>query len=209
MPDLSETVAEKPIIVQMDRDMLTPHPSAPPGNSFLADLPTDVYARLSPSLTPISLPQGGILYEQGGSVGPAYFPTSGTISLLADVGASAPEAITCIGPEGLFCASLLMGGRIPILRAQVQSGGYGYSLEAATLQREFESGSLLRYHLQRYTRKLAAALLHGAGHPVHPVPRPLPAHLDASASRIPHAAGRATPRDASEHPALRLPQRAA
>ena len=126
----------------------------PRENRLLAALPEASLRELLPSLEPVSLPLGMVVYESGGPQGYVYFPTSSIVSLLyvlAD-GASAEIAVT--GNEGLVGIALFMGGETTPSRAVVQSAGRGYRLRAAVLKKAFESGGELQHVLLRYTQAL-------------------------------------------------------
>ena len=58
---------------------------APPANRLLAAMPNDEYRRLLPELEQFPLVFGELIYKPGALVNHVYFPTSGIVSLLADV----------------------------------------------------------------------------------------------------------------------------
>lgn len=123
-------------------------------NRLLATLPDEDYQRLVPSLEPVLLQLGQVVYEAGGSQPYVYFPTSSIISLLyvMEDGASAEIAVT--GCEGLVGISLFMGGESTPSRAVVQSAGDGYRMRAAALKDEFDRGGNLHHFALRYTQAL-------------------------------------------------------
>jgi hypothetical protein len=49
---------------------------------ILSNFPQDDYDRLVPSLEPVSLPSGAVIYESSGPVHHVFFPTTCVISLL-------------------------------------------------------------------------------------------------------------------------------
>ena len=53
---------------------------SPTLNRLLAAMPAETYERLLPHLEPIALPRGMVIYEPGGALDHAYFPTSSTVS---------------------------------------------------------------------------------------------------------------------------------
>jgi len=127
-------------------------------NLFLASLPEKDYERLNPCLELVAMPEGWIVYEDGGELDLVYFPTTCTISLLTVTRDGISTGIAVIGNDGLFGISMLMGKKTTPTRAVVTNAGYGYRLKAANLRTEFELGSPLRYSLQRYTRGLLARI---------------------------------------------------
>ena len=51
-------------------------------NHLIAALPADEFIRLKPSLEPVSLALGEVIYESGEQLEYIYFPTTAIISLL-------------------------------------------------------------------------------------------------------------------------------
>jgi len=127
---------------------------APKQNLLLAALPAEIFERLSPHLELIQMPLGKVLYESGGQLQHAYFPTAAIVSLhyIMENGASAEVA--GVGNEGVLGVSLFMGGNTTPSRATVQTGGWGYRLKARAMLEEFDrAGPLMRLML-RYTQAL-------------------------------------------------------
>lgn len=127
---------------------------SPKLNRLLATLSDEDYQRLPPSLEPVSLHLGQVLYEADEIQRYVYFPTSSIISLLyvMEDGASAEIAVT--GFEGLVGISLFMGGDTTSSRAVVQSAGEGYRMQASVLKQEFDRGGKLHHLALRYTQAL-------------------------------------------------------
>ena len=103
-------------------------------------------------LVPMRL--GEILYEPGGQLQHAYFPTTAIVSLhyVTESGASAETA--GVGNEGLVGISLFMGGDTTPSSAVVQTAGHAYRLERSLLKKEFNRGGLMHRLLLRYTQAL-------------------------------------------------------
>jgi CRP-like cAMP-binding protein len=126
----------------------------PKQNFLLAALPEEVLERISPNLELISMPLGQVLYESGGQLHHAYFPTSAILSLhyITESGASAE--IAGVGNEGVLGISLFMGGNTTPSRATVQTAGSGYRLKGQLMMEEFNrTGQMMRLML-RYTQAL-------------------------------------------------------
>lgn len=126
----------------------------PKQNQLLAALPAEVFERLSPGLELILMPLGEVLYESGGLLQHAYFPTTAIVSLnyIMENGASAE--IAGVGNEGVLGISLFMGGNTTPSRAIVQTAGHGYLLKARLMLEEFDrAGPMMRLML-RYTQAL-------------------------------------------------------
>jgi CRP-like cAMP-binding protein len=126
----------------------------PHQNHLLNALPADVYERLFPHLELVQMPLGNVLYESGGELHYAYFPTTCIVSLLYVLEDGASAEIAVVGNEGIVGVALFMGGGTMPNRAVVQSAGYAYRLRAALMQQEISlNGPLLRL-LLRYTQAL-------------------------------------------------------
>jgi CRP-like cAMP-binding protein len=131
-----------------------PPPHSPNQNHLLAALPTAEFERLARHLEPVAMPLGQILYEPGGQMLHAYFPTTAIVSLhyVTESGASSETA--GVGNEGLVGISLFMGGGTTPSSAVVQTAGHGYRLERGKLMEEFNRGGLMHRLLLRYTQAL-------------------------------------------------------
>jgi CRP-like cAMP-binding protein len=131
-----------------------PSPHSPNQNHLLAALPTAEFERLAAHLELTPLPLGEVLYEPGGQLEHAYFPTTAIVSLhyVTESGASAETA--GVGNEGVVGISLFMGGDTTPSSAVVQTAGHGYRLESLLLKEEFKRGGLMQHLLLRYTQAL-------------------------------------------------------
>lgn len=128
--------------------------SNPSQNHLLAALPTAEFDVLAAHLELVPLPLGRMLYEPGGQLQHAYFPTTAIVSLhyVMESGASAETA--GVGNEGVVGISLFMGGNTTSSSAVVQTAGHAYRLERHLLLQEFNRGGLLQRLLLRYTQAL-------------------------------------------------------
>jgi len=132
---------------------MTEHPN-PKANLLLAALPAAEYERLLPHLEPVPMRLGEVLYESGGELRHAYFPTTCIVSLLYVMENGSSAEIAVVGNEGLVGVALFMGGGTMPNRAVVQSAGHAYRLRGPVMQLEFDRyGPLLRL-LLRYTQAL-------------------------------------------------------
>jgi CRP-like cAMP-binding protein len=127
---------------------------SPNQNHLLAALPTAEFEPLAAHLELVSLPLGKMLYEPGGQLHHAYFPTSSIVSLhyVMESGASAETA--GVGNEGVVGISLFMGGETTPSSAVVQTAGHAYRLERRVLKQEFDRAGLFQRLLLRYTQAL-------------------------------------------------------
>jgi CRP-like cAMP-binding protein len=132
--------------------MLSPH--SPNQNHLLAALPTAEFERLVARLELVPMLLGEILYEPGGQLQHAYFPTTAIVSLhyVMETGASAETA--GVGNEGVVGVALFMGGRTTPSSAVVHTAGHAYRLDSSVLKQEFDRAGLMQQLLLRYTQAL-------------------------------------------------------
>ncbi len=140
--------------------MSTPH--SPNQNHLLAALPTADFEPLAAHLELVPMPLGEMLYEPGGQLLHAYFPTTAIVSLhyIMESGASSESA--GVGNEGVVGISLFMGGDTTPSSAVVQTAGHGYRLESRLLKREFSRAGLMQRLLLRYTQALITQMFQTA-----------------------------------------------
>src|SRR5438270_4149926 len=129
-----------------------PPPHSPNQNHLLGALPTAEFEALAANLELVAMPLGEILYEPGGHLRHAYFPTTAIVSLhyVMESGASAEAA--GVGNEGIVGISLFMGGGSTSSSAVVQIAGLALRLEAQVLRQEFDRGGPTQRLLLRYTQ---------------------------------------------------------
>ncbi|SMF97761.1 cAMP-binding domain of CRP or a regulatory subunit of cAMP-dependent protein kinases [Methylomagnum ishizawai] len=132
--------------------MVNPH--APRQNQLLRALPQAEYERLAPHLEAVALPLGKVLYEAGGVLRHAYFPTDSIVSLLYVMATGESAEVAVVGREGLVGVALFTGGNTMPNRAVVQSAGHAYRLRAALLRREAARTGPLSRLLLRYVQAL-------------------------------------------------------
>ena len=131
---------------------------APPTNLLLAALPKDEYRRLLPDLERFPLVFGELIYKPGALVRHVYFPTSGIISLLADVDDGGMLEVGIVGREGMAGMPVFMGVKTSPNRALVQGAGSALRMKATTLASMANNGSSLPRLLRRYSYSLWAQL---------------------------------------------------
>ncbi len=127
---------------------------SPSQNHLLAALPAAEFERLVAHLEPVRLPLGETLYEPGGQLRHAYFPTAAIVSLHYVMASGASSESAGVGNEGVVGVSLFMGGDTTSSSAVVQTAGDAYRLESSRLLQEFNRGGLLQRLLLRYTQAL-------------------------------------------------------
>lgn len=134
--------------------MALPPLHSPSQNHLLAALPITDYEALITHLELVPMPLGEMLYEPGGQLQHAYFPTTAIASLhyVMESGASAETA--GVGNEGVIGISLFMGGNTTSSSCVVQTAGHAYRLDRRLLMQEFNRAGSLQQLLLRYTQAL-------------------------------------------------------
>jgi len=132
--------------------MSSPH--SPDRNHLLSALPPAEFNLVAPYLKLVLLRVGEILYEPGGRLQHAYFPTTAIVSLhyVTESGGSTETA--GVGNEGMVGVSLFMGGDTTSSSAMVQTAGHAYRLEARLLRQAFDRTGPTQDLLLRYAQAL-------------------------------------------------------
>jgi CRP-like cAMP-binding protein len=121
---------------------------------LLAALPETELQRWQPHLEYVEMRLGEVLYESGGTLAHAYFPTTAIVSLLYVSRDGASTEIAVVGYDGILGVSLFMGGESTPSRAVVQSAGHGFRLRAQLMRDEFDRAGPVLHLLLRYTQAL-------------------------------------------------------
>jgi CRP-like cAMP-binding protein len=129
-------------------------PPTPESNRLLAALPAAERARLIPSLEPVAMTVGEVVYESGGRQDYVYFPTTAIVSLHYVMADGASAEIAAVGNEGMVGVVLFMGGETTPSRAIVQCAGSAFRLSGKRLKREFTRAGPMQHLLLRYTQAL-------------------------------------------------------
>ena len=132
--------------------VLTNH--SPNQNLLLGALPAAEFERLAPHLQLVPMVLGEVLYESGGRLQHAYFPTTAIVSLHYVTESGASSEFAGVGREGMVGIPLFMGGDTTPSAAVVQTAGHAYLLERRILMEEFERNSVLQHLLLRYTQAI-------------------------------------------------------
>ncbi|MEO8718077.1 MAG: Crp/Fnr family transcriptional regulator [Burkholderiales bacterium] len=131
-----------------------PSPHSPNQNHLLAAMPAAEFERIAAHLELVPMPLGEMLYEPGGQLQHAYFPTTSIVSLHYVTESGASAEIAGVGHEGIVGISLFMGGDTTPSSAVVQTAGHAYRLERRLLKQEFDRGGPVPRLLLRYTQAL-------------------------------------------------------
>ena len=124
--------------------------SEPLRNRLLARLGPAYLKRLMPSLEIVPLVLEQPIYDFGGSIDFAYFPTDGVISAVATMRNGAAIEVGTIGNEGMTGLPVLTEGKTSPARLYVQVSGYAARMSVAAFRREVRGGSPLCKIAQSY-----------------------------------------------------------
>lgn len=137
-------------------------PHNPQQNHLLAALPSAQLEPLLAHLERVPLLLGDILYEPGGQLLHAYFPTTAIVSLHYVMTSGATAEAAGVGNEGLVGVSLFLGGNTTPSTAVVQTAGHAYRLDRHLLAQEFSRGGEMQRLLLRYTQALLTQMMQTA-----------------------------------------------
>jgi CRP-like cAMP-binding protein len=161
-------------------------PPNPKQNHLLAALPAEEFARLEAHLEPVPMLLGETLYEPGGQLQHAYFPTTAIVSLLYVMESGVSAEMAGVGNEGVLGISLFMGGDTTPSTAVVQTAGHGYRLPVRVLKEEFSRGGPLQRMLLRYTQAVVTQMFQtGACNRHHSIEQQLCRWLLLTLDRMP------------------------
>jgi len=159
---------------------------SPNQNHLLAALPGPEFERLAPHLELVPMRLGDTLYEPGGQLQHAYFPTTGIVSLLYILESGVSAELAGVGNEGMLGVSLFMGGNTTPSSAVVQTAGYGYRLQGKLLKEEFNRAGMMQRLLLRYTQVLVTQVAQTAAcNRFHSIEQQLSRWLLATLDRLP------------------------
>ena len=136
---------------------MTP-PHSPSQNHLLASLPGAELERLAAHLELVQLKLGQMLYEPGGQLQHAYFPTTAIVSLLYVMNSGATAEIAVVGNEGIVDTSPFLGGTTTTSHGSVLIAGQAFRVGAQLIKDEFERSDEVRHLLLRYTQALATQI---------------------------------------------------
>jgi CRP-like cAMP-binding protein len=119
-------------------------------NRLLAGLPPLERRRLLGKASRIELAAAEILYEPGAPIRDVYFPTGGSVSLIATMQGQDQLQVGLIGDEGMLGTSLVLGVATAPSLARVQHAGSAWRIDASSFRAELRRGTTLRDRLERY-----------------------------------------------------------
>lgn len=123
-------------------------------NQLIAAVPEATFRRWLPSLQPIEMSVGSILFEPHETPpSHVYFPATATVSLLFVLETGASIEVAMVGSEGVVGMSMLMGG-LTSSRARVHSSGIGFRMRAEHLAVEMERSPEVMWLMMRHVLAL-------------------------------------------------------
>jgi CRP-like cAMP-binding protein len=135
----------------------------PASNELIERLPQSDRETLLAQCEPVPLALNEVLCEAGAPARHAYFPTEGSVSLVAQVDAHPGLEVGMVGREGMLGVPLVLGVATSPLRALVQGAGSSWRIGAAPFRRELSRCAALRHLLDRYVHVLMAQTVAAAG----------------------------------------------
>jgi len=135
---------------------------SPVRNRILAALPSHEYEQLRPSLEPVQLPKGKIIYHPNETVRYGYFMNDGQVSLLSVTQEGTIE-VAMVGYEGAIGLPIVWRKNKSPYEVMVQiSVKSAFRIKADTLRNEFDRGGKLQDLLLRYTEVLVTQISQSA-----------------------------------------------
>lgn len=131
--------------------MLSPQ-TATQSNFLLSALPVDEYQQLVPSLKPVKMRHGEVLYQPDEPINHVYFPVDSIISTVThfEDGTSLESGI--VGREGMTGVSVALFDETSQREVVVQSAGRALQMETDKFRGAFESGGSFQQFTLRYVQ---------------------------------------------------------
>ena len=121
-------------------------------------LPRQQRTRLLALCEPVELALSQVLCEAGLPTAYVYFPTTGFISLVAQMPSTAGLEVGMVGSEGMLGVQLVLDVPTMPLHALVQGAGTAWRAPAAAFVKELAHSPALQHVLNRYLYVLMAQL---------------------------------------------------
>ena len=162
-------------------------------NHLLGALPDVDFDFMARHLEPFTSRLGQAIYEPGGRLQHAIFPTTSIVSLYYVTASGASAETAAVGKEGMVGLALFMGGDTTAGSARVLVVGGAVGLPAGQLRQTFESVDPLRALLPRHVMTLIAQItLLAVCNRHHPIEQQFCRWLLCALDRLP-CVGKASP----------------
>jgi CRP-like cAMP-binding protein len=119
-------------------------------NRLLEALPSNDLRRMLAGCETVELAFADVLHNSGERLSHVYFPTTGFISMIMPVDASASLEVGLIGSEGMFGIPLALGVDVSPVSAVVQGAGSALRMYAPAFCRELGRSLSLQHEIDRY-----------------------------------------------------------
>lgn len=119
-------------------------------NRLLAALPADVRAEVLAACERVELKAQSVVLQADDALMHAWFPVEGCVSLELPLKDARPLTVGLIGTEGLFPASIALGGTRSAFTSRTQGAGQAFRIERPALLPLLERRPPLRQVLQGY-----------------------------------------------------------
>lgn len=119
-------------------------------NRLIGSLPHKERDRILERCEPVDLVFGTVLCEPGRLFRQVYFPLTGFISLVVEMGGHKPLEMGLIGNEGMLGVTLALGVSAAMHRGVVQGSGTGLRISTPQLRGELRHSPALLRTLNRY-----------------------------------------------------------
>lgn len=163
-----------------------PHLHPPSHNRLIGSIPGAELALFAGALEHVPMRLGQALYEPGTQMQYAYFPTTAVVSLHHVTSAGECAEAAGVGREGMVGIALFTGGTSMPSSAVVNSAGWGYRLDGASLVRAFAREGRLRPVLLLYAQALMTQIAQSAAcYRHHTVEQQLSRWLLSTVARMP------------------------
>lgn len=127
---------------------------APVANNILAALPHAQLALMMPSMQPVTLTFGDVLYLSGEPIQHIYFPIDALVSLLTQIEGHQAIEVGLVGHEGMLGIPLALGVKKSPVRALVLGTGLALRMESTAFLTEFNNNEDFKREVYRYTYEL-------------------------------------------------------
>jgi CRP-like cAMP-binding protein len=119
-------------------------------NRLLSALPAEEFARLFPSLEPVSLAAGEVLYKLDEEMRYAYFPETAVVSHLYILSEGGMTEADMVGREGMTGLSAVFNVPPPSYTSEVALSGSALRARVDVLRQEFARGGAFQQTLVKY-----------------------------------------------------------
>src|SRR5687767_3464704 len=158
----------------------------PPANHLLAALPSDVFARVAPTLDVIPLKLKEFLHKAGEPINEVYFPGGGFVSVVTVLEDGKMVEVATIGREGMLGASAALNGDPSPGATMVQAEtDTCYVMPIAAFRREMDRHEAFHDLIARYAQALVGFVMQStACNAVHSVEQRLSRWLLMAHDRV-------------------------